>query len=314
MTDTAVVMKNLATLQDLALGTGQVTQTRAGQTHTLDKISLFAFVTSTTALAAIDTSKFKFAALFDTVALTISFYRYNGAWDLFNTVSDVAAIEALQADVAALDGRLDTAELDITAIEGAIVTINNTLAALANADAALDARLDTAETDIATLQASVLALGAPIDALLRLSSDDTFTTTPAMISWDAAVHQDNATFWVGGSPTRITIPNGVSRVKFHLHACIYLQNGAYIHGCFVRLTKNGATSYFPGKLALGISGFYYVNPIDVDLDAESTWIDVVPGDYFELQMWRGGGTHTAKLRAESADTQTGTWLNILGKP
>jgi hypothetical protein len=81
-----------------------------------------------------------------------------------------AADTALQAADTALDGRLDTAELAITDLQGRTTEAEGEIDGLLAADTALDSRLDTAEAtivthtnDIAALQAADVTLDSRLD-------------------------------------------------------------------------------------------------------------------------------------------------------
>lgn len=76
ITTTRVVTKVLGTEEDLFLGEGTTTQTRAGVSYPVNKINLLKLVASTAELLLLNSSKFpKAAVVTDT---TIEFYKHNG--------------------------------------------------------------------------------------------------------------------------------------------------------------------------------------------------------------------------------------------
>lgn len=74
-----IVSKNLAGLEDLLLGKGSVTQSRAGQSYPVTKIPFLYPCDSTAERDLLDTSKFQYAAVFS--AGQVVFYKYeSGSW------------------------------------------------------------------------------------------------------------------------------------------------------------------------------------------------------------------------------------------
>jgi chaperonin cofactor prefoldin len=105
-------------------------------------------------------------------------------------------MDTAETDITALEGRMDTAETDITALEGRMDTaetdINNLQTDLSTAQTditdlgdrldtaegaitSLESRMDTAEGDIDTLQTDVAALQADLGDYALLSGGNTFT-------------------------------------------------------------------------------------------------------------------------------------------
>jgi hypothetical protein len=59
-----------------------------------------------------------------------------------------------------------------------------------------------------------------------------------LVAWDAADY-DTDSFWSGGSPTRLTIPSGVTKVR--LAGGIHLTSDGV--AMFTTLSKNGSTAF-----------------------------------------------------------------------
>lgn len=56
--------------------------------------------------------------------------------------------------------------------------------------------------------------------ILTRATDFTFTASEQEISWSAADHMDDSvTFWASGSPSKITVPAGISHLQFFWGGC-----------------------------------------------------------------------------------------------
>ncbi|UOF80175.1 hypothetical protein [Caudoviricetes sp.] len=100
------VIKSLITQQDIAYGEDTVVQTRGDLDLTLDKVRTIQPVNSLTELNALDTTKFKKAALFLNGEVTS--YSWNGtAWVEANKkTSTLASLAALRATVPSYNGQI----------------------------------------------------------------------------------------------------------------------------------------------------------------------------------------------------------------
>ncbi|GIX11609.1 hypothetical protein [Elioraea sp.] len=131
-------------------------------------------------------------------------------------------------------------------------------------------------------------------ALVRRTSDATGLTFPWFASWQTAVY-DTDSFWDSGTPTRLTIPAGITRVR--LHGSVRLADQLAAGSIFLALARNGTfpgPSSYPGTEALHVrhsgTGFntnqaFFITPV----------LSVSAGDYFELRLNRTGLTVTSVL-------------------
>lgn len=126
-------------------------------------------------------------------------------------------------------------------------------------------------------------------ALVKLTSNESILdTTSTPIPWDEAEY-DTGGFWSASSPTRLTIPEGVTRVRL-------LANIRYANDSDgnrqVWISKNDNVAYVGRPMGMFKSGGV------VGVNLCSTVIDVVIGDYFEVRCWQDSG---GPLNVESGD-------------
>lgn len=122
-------------------------------------------------------------------------------------------------------------------------------------------------------------------AILKITSDKTGLTFPTFIGWDTT-NYDTDGFWSVGNSTRITIPAGISKVRFNVS--VRFNTAAESGTLFVAITKNGLTSEAGYSNAImsvrsGTTGFgnnTYMGFTPV--------IDVEDGDYFEVRITKSG--------------------------
>ncbi len=132
-------------------------------------------------------------------------------------------------------------------------------------------------------------------ARVRLSADfGPGTTSFAIVSFGIE-DQDTDNIWSVGQPTRLVVPAGVTKVKL----AAYVRNPAGATGRTVFFLKNG--SYAHGLGGTGTNATCY------DINLTSSVIDVVPGDYFELQIYGSSATVGAGL---SGVIGLGTWFEM----
>lgn len=107
------------------------------------------------------------------------------------------------------------------------------------------------------------------------------STTP--ISWHQAIN-DSMGGWNIGAPTRITIPAGVSKVRFS-GGTRWASNGTGIRQAYV--AKNGGTGFDgePANCLLPPPS----NPLWQTLNGAI--VDVTPGDYFEFFVIQKSGAN-----------------------
>lgn len=115
-------------------------------------------------------------------------------------------------------------------------------------------------------------------AKVRLSTDVTGVTFPHIIGWATEI-EDTDGFWTVGTPTRFTIPAGISKVR--LECCVSVESLGVVGTLYVSINKNGAG--FLGNHAptsrQGSTGF------TTNAWASWTWDEnVVAGDYFEVRL------------------------------
>ena len=114
---------------------------------------------------------------------------------------------------------------------------------------------------------------------VRLTSDDTGVVTDSAISWDAASPNTDS-IWAIGTPTRLTVPAGVTKVRL-IWGLDYepLSVVGSVNGY---LRKNGSSLAAPDAAARpnwrsGTTGFTTNTHMGI-----SGAISVTAGDYFEL--------------------------------
>ena len=118
-----------------------------------------------------------------------------------------------------------------------------------------------------------------------------FTSDPAaqdfnsakIMSWDA-VENDTDGFWNISNPTRLTVPAGITKVRIHSNL---EMNATGLDGAniFIAIIKNNARAYRGGGTRGGNQGF--TNMLG---ELSTGVVDVVEGDYFELQLQLSGQT------------------------
>jgi hypothetical protein len=121
-------------------------------------------------------------------------------------------IDDLELEDIALDGRLDTAETDITALEAA--------------DVALDGRLDTAESDINILEAADAALDTRLDAeeALSVTFDSRLDTHDTDIAAKAPLADPTFT----GTPDAPTATVGTNTTQLATTAFVQTASGLLV--------------------------------------------------------------------------------------
>lgn len=113
-------------------------------------------------------------------------------------------------------------------------------------------------------------------AHVTLSAGVTNPTQPYFVAWGTEVLDTDA-FWDAGSPTRLTIPSGISRVKLYVGIVFSGSTWASTSAASFSIRKNGAASSLVGQtIAAG-----YTDPI---FSLASPPLAVSAADYFEARL------------------------------
>ncbi len=114
--------------------------------------------------------------------------------------------------------------------------------------------------------------------------------TPVAIPWEVVEH-DGAGMFDSTSPTRITIPTNVSKVRCAAQAAFETHDDNARRQIYMR--KNGS-EYPRGYISHTVNGGF-ANNSSVSFSAVSGVIDVQEGDYFELLAAQNSGQTLAFL-------------------
>lgn len=130
-----------------------------------------------------------------------------------------------------------------------------------------------------------LLRAGPPRAMVNLSANESINDNSATkVPWDASVYDligDNIdVWWSAGSPTRLTVPakNGIRRVRVGANtdwATAGGQRSIIIH-------KNGSSF-------VGNPQHRHVATGGAEINLHSRILEVVDGDYFELQVYQNSG-------------------------
>lgn len=138
---------------------------------------------------------------------------------------------------------------------------------------------------------SVAAYSAP-GALVGQVNGGGQNLQPAIINIMVfgVVTYDDLGFFNPAQPTRLTIPQGVSRAKFTFSTEISFSTTPDYIGIGAR--KNGVSDDIPGiGIQTSVQNYQSNNP---QIMGSTAWIPVQPGDYFELSIGVGvAGKHTS---------------------
>lgn len=322
---TRTVIKQLATLEDLAIGSGKVAQERNGQVHQLSRIMLPKFVTSTAELASVDTTKYTVAAKFDLTTKYAQFYKFDTAtraWvalgvplspEWVTVINNAAAGSTSAVAVAnqaliAANTAVETAETAEELATSAEATADAVTLALALYQAATDDRLDALE-DAVALTATPISrarLTRTTDLSLGLTGGEQHVAVP----WQAA-EQTGLAVWDLDVPTLIVVPVGATKMR--VSACSHVRSTATFTNDFdvtyAALLASRGGAHSAQILAVGVAVFTdtprYSAPVVADLAVVSPGfvkhntfgsvtvdtgiVTVVPGEQYKLDI----GTHAA---------------------
>ena len=138
-------------------------------------------------------------------------------------------------------------------------------------------------------------VAAPSLLLRRNDGQNTADRTHTGVIWQAATNAV-AGMWVAGQPTRVTVPAGVTKIKFTI---AFEFGDSEIGYRLMTLTKNGASGIvggigmmFPAAGDGNYTSFF----------ATSAWLNVVQGDYFVVNAWQDSGGDLMLLGTSN------TWL------
>jgi hypothetical protein len=130
-------------------------------------------------------------------------------------------------------------------------------------------------------------------ALVRLTADEPVAdSTDIAIPWDAIVYDTDA-FWSAASPTRLTVPAGVAKVRLKGNLDWTFGGSGHRH---LWMHKNGALFFGAAKESdEGDAGVQTIG---------SAVVDVTPGDHFELIARHTSGS-TRNVAADEL-----TWFSL----
>lgn len=137
---------------------------------------------------------------------------------------------------------------------------------------------------------SIVAKGA----VVNLTTDQSIShNTTTVVSW-SSVEYDDASLWSAGSPTRLTVPSGVQRIRLLGNVRWALQAGGS-RSFFFR--RNGAGATFPGE---GRQNTGSAVSTSVAQNLTSSVLTVTGGNYFEMLVYQSSGSTVALEGTASA--------------
>ncbi|MEP9389668.1 hypothetical protein [Mesorhizobium sp. KR9-304] len=130
-------------------------------------------------------------------------------------------------------------------------------------------------------------------ALVKRTTNQLISSTTAIMTWEAEQY-DVGGWWSGGSPTRLTVPSGVTKVRLTAN----IRPGSTSGKIFIRTLKNGSS--FVGMLAEGAAPGTSGSPEAPG--GVSAVVAVSAGDYFELEV--------TDASSENFGSSTNVWFSI----
>jgi len=115
-------------------------------------------------------------------------------------------------------------------------------------------------------------------AMVRWSADKSLTAPVLPVSWDAAMY-DTDSFWSVASPSRFTIPAGVTKIRLMARIGFAAGQATKGNGRVVQFMKNGAIGAEPGVAGTSDATGY----TDGGASAITPVLQVQAGDYFEVR-------------------------------
>lgn len=125
-------------------------------------------------------------------------------------------------------------------------------------------------------------------ALVELTANESISSgTSTVVPWDQAIY-DTDSIWSSGSPTRLTVPTGVTRVRLSGNA-MFVAGSDYQYN-LIRCRKNAAV----------IRGEFNTATADYSVSREpllngaSAVLTVVAGDYFDMVVFQQNAANAAR--------------------
>lgn len=129
----------------------------------------------------------------------------------------------------------------------------------------------------------IVALDAPLVTRV-VSYSEAAASPPVIPSW-SEVELDTLGAFANSSPTVLTVPSGINRVR--LRAVVKTQD-TWDQNIYVSFRKNGS-GFFGGSVNTLRQGLDSDEPWDVYIHLESLALEVTPGDEFSVRLnWRDG--------------------------
>jgi hypothetical protein len=135
---------------------------------------------------------------------------------------------------------------------------------------------------------------------------DISTSTTTAVTWGSP-YKDEGGMWSAGTPTRLTIPAGYTKVKFA--GRIVWKFDASAGGdraAYVRQIVGTPATGRPGTMLTNVGTSLSIGPV---MNFEGVWMDVSAGDVFELVVWHNGGI---TLRIQNGDDLGASILSYFG--
>ena len=198
---------------------------------------------------------------------------------------------ALISDVTAGDAVVTAAfEAADTAITAAYEAADTAITvAYEAADSAIIVDYEAADTQLA---ADITALAAnSIGQRTVLNNSITFAiaaATTSVVPFDTEIKDEAGTHDDVTNNSRITVPVGYNRIKLGAMLLLTWASGGIVAGMEGRIKKNG--------LASDYTAFFYAmldktnNTGNPRVSARTEWLDVIPGDYFEIEVTNNHNT------------------------
>jgi hypothetical protein len=108
----------------------------------------------------------------------------------------------------------------------------------------------------------------------RTTNQSLSATTWTAITLDAEVYDTATMHSTSSNTSRISVPAGCTKAR----ATFSIRGTSQTGGFYARVTKNGA-----GVVGMPTDGGDTAG--SEFLNAMGAWVDVAPGDYFELEAW-----------------------------
>lgn len=183
---------------------------------------------------------------------------------------------------------------EITSLDGAygfyVVTVDSEGEPLQSGFVTLDTLKTFINTDPSVVPSSNPWRGCTLNRTSAFGKSS--NTSWEAVPWQTA-RDDTDSFWSMTDPARITVPVGVTKMRFSC-AVLYPANSSGYRG--IALYKNGSTSA-PGRFYQTVSAATLAH----GMSAISAVMDVEEGDYFELRLLQNSGS---TLDVSSSSSQT----------